>query len=379
MAGQRDLYEVLGVTRDASEGEIKKAYRKLAMQYHPDKNPGDTVAEEKFKEASEAYAVLSDPEKRQVYDVHGHAGLGGAAGGGGFNGDPFSGFADIFSEFFGGGFGGGGRRQNPNAPRRGADLRVRVRVPFEYAVHGGAHKVRLTRDVACEPCNGSGAKPGTSPVTCSTCNGSGAVMHRQGIMMLQTTCNRCRGTGQTIESPCDACRGRGKVSREESVDVKIPAGVDSGMRMRVRGRGEEGTRGGEAGDLYLELVVEEPEFFTREGIHLHFNYKIDPVQAALGTEVTIPTLNGESTISIPAGTQYGAEVLLRDQGLPDVNNASRRGHIVVHVELEVPRKLNSAQREALEAYAKASDFKFKEKHAFFDRIRGMFDRKPKED
>lgn len=380
MAAQRDLYEVLGVPRDASEGDIKKAYRKLAMQYHPDKNPGDTVAEDKFKEAAEAYAVLSDAQKRQLYDTHGHAGLGGAAGGGFHSAeDIFSGFADIFGDIFGGGFGGGGRRQNPNAPRQGSDMRVRVRIPFAYAIHGGTHTVRMTRDVACEPCDGSGAKPGTKPVTCTTCNGSGVVMHRQGIMMLQTTCNRCRGAGQTIETPCETCRGRGKVAREESVDVKIPAGVDTGMRMRIRGRGEAGLRGGPDGDLYLDLLVEEPEVFTREGVHLHINLKIDPVEAALGTERAIPTLDGEETISIPPGTQHGAEVLLRDEGLPDVNNSSRRGHIIAHVELEVPRKLSGAQREALEAYAKASEISFKEKHAFFDRMRSMFDRKPKQD
>ena len=378
MAAKRDLYEILGVSRDASDGDIKKAYKKLAMQYHPDRNPGDTVAEEKFKEAAEAYEILRDPQKRQIYDTHGHAGFEGM-GGGGFHStdDIFSNFADIFGDLFGGGRGRAAR--NPNAPRPGNDLQIQVRLPFEYAVHGGQYTVRLTRDVTCEPCGGSGAKPGTAPVTCAACQGSGVVMHRQGFMMLQTTCGTCRGTGQSIASPCTSCRGSGKVAKEDSVDVKIPPGVGSGMRMRVRGKGGDGHRGGPSGDLYLSLLVEEPDAFTRDGVHLHLPIVIDPAQAALGTEFTIPTLTGEETLTIQPGTQHGAELFLRGQGLPDVNNSSRRGHIIAHVEIEVPRKLNQAQREALEAYAKASNIQFSEKHRLFDRMRSLFDRKPKQD
>lgn len=379
MSQPRDYYEVLGIAKGASDSEIKKAYRKLALQYHPDRNPGNVEAEEKFKECSEAYGVLSDPEKKAMYDQYGHAGLGGAGGGGGFSSaeDIFSNFGDIFGDIFGGGF--GGRRRDPNAPRAGNDVRVRVSIPFYFSVHGGLHKVKLQRDVSCETCDGSGARPGTSPVTCPQCGGSGAVIHRQGIMSVQTPCGRCRGQGKTIESPCDTCKGRGLKRINDPVEIRIPAGVDTGMRMRVRGKGEAGHRGGPPGDLYLDLIVEEPDAFEREGMNLHIALPVDAIQAILGTSVTIPTLDGETEVTIPPGTQHGTTIPIRGAGLPDVNNAQRRGDIIGHVDLRVPQKLSRTQRDLLEKYALDAGVTFKEKHHLFDRIRTLFDRKPKDD
>lgn len=379
MSEQRDYYEVLGVERTASGAEIKRAYRKLAMKYHPDKNPGDTEAENRFKEAAEAYGVLSDDEKRQRYDQFGHAGVGGA---GGFNSaeDIFSNFGDIFSEFFGGGGFGGGfgrRRQAPNAPRRGEDLQTDVSVPFEFAVHGGTQTITIPRSTTCNTCDGSGAAPGSSPTTCARCQGRGVTTIQQGFMTLQTTCRACGGEGTTISDPCKDCHGRGTTRVEESVDVRIPAGIDSGMRMRIRGKGNNGVNGGPAGDLYLQIHVQAPDPFEREGINLHLRVPIDAAQAALGATVSIPTLDGETEIKIHPGTQHGTRIPLTGQGLPDVNRKNRRGDIIAHIHLRVPEKLSKAQREALEAYAKASDIDFKAKHALSDKIRNLFNRPPK--
>lgn len=374
MSEQRDYYEVLGVERTASGAEIKRAYRKLAIQYHPDKNPGDTEAEDRFKEAAEAYGVLSDETKRQRYDQFGHAGVGGA---GGFNSaeDVFSNFGDIFSEFFGGGF--GRRRQDPNAPRRGEDLQTEVSVPFEYAIHGGTQTVDLARSAPCDTCDGSGAAPGSKPVTCSHCQGRGVTTIQQGFMTLQTTCRACRGQGTTIADPCKDCRGRGTVRKSETVDVRIPAGIDSGMRMRIRGKGNNGTNGGPPGDLYLQIHVQAPDPFERDGINLHLRVPIDAAQAALGATISIPTLDGETEIKIQAGTQHGTRIPLVGQGLPDVNRKNRRGDIIAHIHLRVPEKLSKTQREALEAYAEAAGIDFKAKHALSDKIKNLFNRTPK--
>lgn len=374
MSEQRDYYEVLGVERTASGADIKRAYRKLAIKYHPDKNPGDTEAEDRFKEAAEAYGVLSDDEKRQRYDQFGHAGLGGA---GGFSSaeDVFSNFGDIFSEFFGGGF--GRRRQDPNAPRRGEDLQTEVSVPFEYAVHGGTQSISIARSAACDTCDGSGAAPGSQPVTCSHCQGRGVTTIQQGFMTLQTTCRACRGQGTTISDPCKDCSGRGTVRKDESVDVRIPAGIDSGMRMRIRGKGNNGTNGGPPGDLYLQIHVQAPDPFERDGINLHLRVPVDAAQAALGATVSIPTLDGDTEIKIEPGTQHGKRIALVGQGLPDVNRKNRRGDIIAHIHLRVPEKLSKAQREALEAYAEASGINFKAKHALSDKIRNLFSRTPK--
>lgn len=380
MSETRDYYDVLGVDRGASGTEIKRAYRKLAMKYHPDRNPGDTQAEDSFKEAAEAYGVLSDEEKRQRYDQFGHAGLGGAGGGYANPEDIFSNFGDIFSDFFGGGGGGfGRRRRDPNAPRQGEDLQMRVNVPFEYAVHGGVHTITVPREDACDTCDGSGAAEGSKPVTCSHCQGRGVTTVQQGFMAMQTPCRACGGQGTTIEKPCKSCSGRGKVRIQQSVDVRIPAGIDTGMRMRIRGKGNDGVNGGPAGDLYLQIRVEDPDPFERDGINLHLRVPIDAVQAALGAEVSVPTLDGETDIQISPGTQHATRIPLRGEGLPDVNRKNRRGDIIAHIDIHVPEKLSKTQREALETYAKEASIDFKAKHALSDKIRNLFNRKPKTD
>ena len=369
MESPRDYYDVLGVERTANEADIKKAYRRLAMKYHPDKNPGDAEAEQLFKEAAEAYSVLSDAERRSTYDRFGHAGLNGGAGGGyrDFN-DIFSSFADIFGGF-------GGRPRDPRAPQRGDDLKMRVRVPFEFAMHGGQHTVRVPRTVSCTTCDGNGAEPGTSPVTCQQCGGSGQTSHQQGLFILQTTCNRCRGRGTIIDSPCRTCRGQGAVRTEDDVNVRIPPGVDSGMRMRVRGEGGAGLNNGPAGDLYLVLEVEQPEGFERDRQNLHIRVPVHFTKAALGGTVCLPTLDGDQCVTIKQGARHGDTFSLRGAGLPDVNNPERRGDIVAHIEIEVPRKLTARQRELLEELARESGVEVDEKHHLFDRIKGLFSRR----
>lgn len=378
MSEVRDYYEVLGVERTASDKEIKVAYRKLAMQYHPDRNPGDSAAEDKFKEAAEAYGVLSDSDKRQRYDQFGHAGVSGAGAGFQNTDDIFSNFGDIFSDLFGGAFGGGfGRRpRDPNAPQQGKDLQMRVRIPFEYAVHGGTRTVTVPRKKACEDCDGTGAEKGSKPITCPHCQGRGVTTINQGFMTLQSPCRACGGTGQVIEKPCKTCSGQGKTQVNESVDVRIPKGIDTGMRMRIRSKGNDGLNGGPPGDLYLQVVVDDPQPFERDGINLHLRVPIDAVQAALGVSITLPTLEGETELKIPAGTQPNTRIPLRGEGLSDVNRPARRGDIIAHIEVKVPTKLNRAQREALESYAKEAKMDFHQKHALFDKIKNVFGGKP---
>lgn len=376
MSTQRDYYEVLGLERSCSEVEIKKAYRKLAMKFHPDRNPGDKEAEDRFKEASEAYGVLSDADKRARYDQFGHAGLGGAGGGQYADvNDIFSSFGDIFGDIFG--FGGRGR--NPNAPRRGNDLKMRVRIPFSFAVHGGTHTARVPRTEACEDCEGTGAEPGTEPTTCPGCRGTGRMTHQQGLFTLQTTCNQCGGRGNLIGSPCGTCNGRGAVRKNDPVEVRVPAGVDTGMRMRLREKGEAGVNGGPPGDLYLVLEVEAPEAFQRDGVDLHLQVPVHFVKAALGGTVTVPTLEGDHKLDIKAGIQHGETVVLRGAGLPEVNNPSRRGDLVAHLEVEIPRKLTKRQRELLEEFAEDAGVEHHEEHHLFDRIKSLFERRAREE
>jgi molecular chaperone DnaJ len=354
---KRDYYEVLGVARDASEAEIKKAYRQLARQYHPDMNPGDKAAEAKFKEVQEAYEVLSDADKRARYDQFGHAGAeAGGPGFGGFDfggaGADFGGFGDIFDMFFGGGFGRTSRRQGPE---RGADLRLDIEIPFEEAVFGGEKEVGVPRQERCSSCDGSGAAPGTRPRTCPTCHGSGQVRVAQNTPLghFQTirTCHQCHGQGTIIETPCPACRGRGVVQRTRKIKIKIPPGVDTGARLRMAGEGESGARGGPPGDLYIYISVQLHPFFQRDGFDILCEVPVNMVQAALGDRIMVPTLDGKVELNIPAGTQSGSVFRIKGKGIPRLNGAGRGDqHVRVHV--ETPTSLTEKQKELLREFGR---------------------------
>jgi molecular chaperone DnaJ len=375
MATKRDYYEILGVSKSASSGEIKKAYRKLAIKYHPDRNPDDQEAEERFKEAAEAYDVLSDDQKRQRYDRFGHAGLGGASGRSQDMNDIFNNFGDIFSEFFGGGgFGGGfssGRRRDPNRPMQGEDLKMRMQVPFSYAVHGGERTVEVPREAECESCEGSGETEETTKTRCTQCGGSGQVRHQQGLFMIQSTCRSCSGSGQILENPCSKCDGAGRVRHREEIKVTIPAGVESGMRVRLRHKGNAGKNGGPPGDLYVVLQVEDSDIFERNGPDLHLELDIDFPTAALGGQVDVPTLNGDKEIKIEPGTQHGEIARIRNEGLPRVNRGTK-GDFYVHFAVRVPEKLNKRQRELLEELAEEMGSDVDQKRNVFDKIRDLF-------
>ncbi len=356
---KRDYYEVLGVEKSASADEIKKAYRKKAKQYHPDLNPGNAEAEAKFKEANEAYEVLSDDQKKARYDQFGHAGVDPnyGAGGGGFGGG-FGGFGDdidlgdIFSSFFGGGggFGGGGRRANPNAPRRGEDLQSTVTISFEEAAKGCKRKVDVNRIDVCAECNGSGAEKGTSPTTCPDCHGSGQVMAQQrtpfGVIQTQRACTRCGGKGKIVENPCQKCRGRGRVSKHSTLEVNIPAGIDDRQILNVRGEGNKGVNGGPSGDLHVNVNVRPHPFFERDGFNVWCEVHVTFVQAALGDTLMVPTLDGKVKYDIPAGTQPGAVYVLKGKGIQNIHTKVR-GNQLVRIIVDVPTKLNAEQKDAL--------------------------------
>jgi molecular chaperone DnaJ len=345
--GKRDYYEVLGVARGANEQEIKSAYRKLALQFHPDRNPNNPDAEEKFKEASEAYAVLADGEKRALYDRFGHAGVGSAGGGAGFDATIFQDFGDIFGDFFGFGdiFGGGSRRRSRT--QRGADLREDVSLEFEEAVFGTETKVTVRRHETCEDCRGSGAAAGKAPVTCRSCGGRGQVRYQQGFFSIARTCPTCQGTGSVITDPCPKCKGEGRLLRQRTVDAKIPAGVEDGTRIRFTGLGEGGLHGGPPGDLYVVLHVKEHLFFEREGNNLHCVIPVSFTQAALGSEIRVPTLEGEYALKVPEGTQSGTTLRIRGKGVP-VLNGHGKGDLFVEVRVQTPGKVNKRQRELLQ-------------------------------
>ncbi len=356
MANKRDYYEVLGVARSASKDELKKAYRRLARQYHPDVN-GEEGAAERFKEISEAYEVLSDDEKRAAYDRFGHAGVQGGAGFSGFE-SGFGGFADIFEEFFGGGLGG---RQRRRGPRRGADLRYDLTISFTEAVFGVEKEIEITRPEICSVCNGSGAEPGTSPERCSTCNGSGEVRRVQqsilGSFVNVSTCPTCQGTGEVITQPCRGCNGRKQVQRARTIKVKIPPGVDNDTQIRLTGEGGPGTNGGPPGNLYVVISVQRHEFFQRRDADIFLDLQINVAQAALGDEVKVPTLDGEETLSIPAGTQSGAVFRLRGRGVPYLDRSGRGGymgrgdqHVIIQV--AIPKKLTDEQRRLFKELAR---------------------------
>src|ERR1700744_3470138 len=342
-----DYYEVLGVVRGASDQELKTAYRKLAMQYHPDRNPGNSEAEEKFKECSEAYQVLSDPQKRAAYDRYGHAGVSGMGGG---DGNPFNGMqdlGDIFGDFFGEMFNmGGNSGRRPSRAQRGRDIRSDHVIEFEDAVFGKEVQVNFRRMEACDTCRGTGTASGRGPSTCQQCQGRGQVRYQQGFFSIARTCNVCGGTGTVISDPCKTCRGDGRVEREHTIQVSIPAGVEDGTRIRYQGEGDAGRSGGPSGDLYIVLTVKAHAFFERDGNDLHCVMPISFTQAALGAEIQIQTLEGETGLKIPEGTQSGREFRVRGKGVPYLNEHGR-GDLVVQVAVQNPKKLTRVQKELL--------------------------------
>ena len=347
MNGKRDYYEILGVARGASEQEIKSAYRKLALQYHPDRNPGNNEAEERFKEAAEAYSVLSDGQKRANYDRFGHAGVGSAAGAGfgGFDPNVFADFSDILGDIFGFGDLFGSRRGS--RVQRGADLRYDLELTFEEAAFGTTKKITVPRHETCSECSGSGAQKGSGPTTCTTCNGYGQVRFQQGFFSITRTCSQCGGTGQMIKNRCTVCRGDGRVVREKALELKIPAGVDNGSKLRITGEGDAGGKGGPSGDLYVVLLVQEHEFFERREHDLYCHIPIAFPQAALGTQIIVPTLEREDTaLNIPSGTQTGSTFRIKGRGISK-RGGSARGDLYVTVDVVVPTKLNREQKDLL--------------------------------
>ncbi|MGB6053925.1 MAG: molecular chaperone DnaJ [Burkholderiaceae bacterium] len=349
---KRDFYEVLGVGKNASDDEIKKAYRKLAMKYHPDRNPDSKGAEEKFKEAKEAYEMLSDPQKKEAYDRYGHAGVDPNMGGGGFGAGGAGGFADAFGDIFGDIFGGGRGRGGPQV-YRGADLRYNLDITLEQAAHGFDTTIRVPSWDNCDTCHGSGAKPGTSPVTCTTCGGHGQVRMQQGFFSIQQTCPKCHGSGKMIPDPCVTCGGAGRIKRNKTLEVKIPAGIDDGMRIRSSGNGEPGLNNGPAGDLYVEIHIKPHPVFQREGDDLHCEMPISFARAALGGEIEVPTLNGKASFTIPEGTQSGKIFRLRGKGIKGVRSGYA-GDLFCHVAVETPVKLTEQQKELLREFERST-------------------------
>jgi len=344
---KRDYYEILGVGREADEQQLKTAYRRMALQYHPDRNPNNPDAEENFKEAAEAYSVLTDPQKRAAYDHYGHDGLQGVAAPG-FDPSVFADFGDILGDFFGFGdlFGGGGRRRN--RAQRGEDLRYDLEIDFESAVFGQSADIQIPRMEPCSRCDGKGAEPGSGTVTCPTCRGRGEVIYQQSILSIRRTCSQCNGAGQIIRTPCGKCRGQAYLQVERKLKVNIPAGVDTGTRMRLQNEGQPGFNGGPPGDLYVILKVREHPFFERRDYDLHCVIPVNIAQAALGTELEVPTLEGVEPFKVPEGTQNGAQFRLRGKGVPRVNSHGR-GDLYVHIDVKIPTKLTREQKKLLES------------------------------
>ncbi|NVD99842.1 molecular chaperone DnaJ [Massilia sp. BJB1822] len=349
---KRDFYEILGVAKNSSEDEIKKAYRKLAMKYHPDRNPDNKEAEEKFKEVKEAYEMLTNPEKREAYDRYGHAGVDPNMGGGG-GGFGAGGFGDAFGDIFGDIFGGGGRRSSGPQVYRGADLRYNLEITLEQAAHGFDTTIRVPSWDKCDTCHGSGAKPGTSPTTCGTCGGHGQVRMQQGFFSIQQTCPKCHGTGKIIPEPCPSCAGAGRIKRNKTLEVKIPVGIDNGMRIRSTGNGEPGTNGGPPGDLYVEIHIKAHPVFQREGDDLHCEMPISFAKAALGGEIEVPTLDGKVAFTVPEGTQSGKTFRLKGKGIKGVRSGYP-GDLFCHVAVETPVKLTEKQKELLREFDRST-------------------------
>jgi molecular chaperone DnaJ len=362
----RDYYEILGVDKSADATAIKKAYRQMAMKFHPDKNPGDNTAEEKFKEAAEAYQILSDPNKRSQYDRFGHSSFQGFPGGGGFHdvNDIFSAFGDIFGDFFGGQ--ARQSRRGRSRTERGADLRYVMGIDLKEVLTGTEKEIEFESEAQCKPCSGSGAKPGTGADTCRTCRGTAQVVRQQGFFTMATTCSACAGEGQVIKEPCGSCRGNGRVLEKRKISVKVPAGVSTGTQLRLSGEGEGGYRGGPTGDLYVQINVKDDPRFERDGQDLHTEIKIDYLQALLGAEVTVPGVEKDHILEIEPGIQPGEIVRVKDVGLPSLRSP-RRGDILAHVQIAIPKKLTRGEEDALRAIAKEKDTNVSEPAGLFSR------------
>lgn len=366
-----DFYEILGVSRDADADTIKKAYRKLAMQFHPDRNPGNKEAEDKFKEAAEAYDVLSNQEKRAKYDRFGHNAFNGGMGGGGFHSseDIFSSFGDIFSDFFGGGMGGSQSSQrNRNQPRRGSDLRYIAEITLEDVVKGYEKDIEFETDINCGDCNGSGAAKGSQPVTCGTCGGSGQVVRSQGFFTMATTCPTCAGAGTIIKDHCKSCKGKGRLRQKRKIKVTIPPGVDTGTRLRVSGEGEGGYRGGPSGDLFVEISVQEDDRFERDGEHLFSELSVDYLRMILGGEIEVPTVTGETVVQVPKSCQPGEKIRVPGEGVPSLRSG-RRGDLFVTLQVALPKKLSKEEEKLLKELAevRSGDAKNSDKSGFWSK------------
>lgn len=379
MAQKRDYYEVLGVSKDASEADLKKAYRQVAKKYHPDLNPDNKEAEAKFKEANEAYEILSDPQKRQQYDQFGHAAFenGGAGAGYGAYSD-FGGFSDIFDSFFGGGFGGfgGGTRSRRNGPQKGRDLQKSITITFMEACFGVSKEITITKQDHCPECNGTGAKKGTQPETCPTCHGSGEVRRIQrtpfGNMQTSSPCSQCGGSGQIIKEKCTNCGGSGHVRKTKTLEINIPKGIDDGQTLTVRGEGEPGLRGGPNGDLYLEIRVQPDKIFHREGFDVYVELPITFAEAALGAKLVVPTVDGKIELTVPEGTQPEAKFVLKGKGIPYLRG-NGRGNQYVIAKLEVPKKLSQKQKDLLKEFEKScEEGSHSKKKSFLDTLKNMF-------
>ena len=379
---KRDYYEILEVSRTATVVEIKSAYRKQAMKFHPDRNPGDKIAEENFKQCAEAYAILADTEKRSLYDRFGHAGVKSAAGGGaGFDPSVFNefDFSDILGNMFGFGdlFGGGRRR---GGPQRGADLRYDLEIAFEESARGAETSIQIPRGEACEKCGGNGAAPGSAPTVCPQCRGQGQVRFQQGFFTVARTCPQCRGQGNVIAKPCPACQGEGRVTRDRKITVKIPAGIADGQQLRLQGEGEGGSAGGPAGHLYVVVHVHEHKFFRRDGVNLFCEIPVNFTTLALGGEIQVPTLDGSDSVKVPEGTQTGTTLRLRGKGMPEIGGRSR-GDLFATVQVQTPKKVTKEQRQLLEQLSKVlPKEKFEprphvdeqDERNLFDRVKNMF-------